>query len=168
MTQRVELLLFLSTLIKHNSTTTCTTLCLFPFCCQNSPDLLRSSTHHWSAVVSIYEQQIVLVIVFLKPFLNNSLCQGAFSCWKRPQPSGNIISMKRCTWYATVIMLLVHVAQISIFLLYILLPCVPQVSAFSSGSRHGYWSAGVKTYSKYKNALNMQLWLPMTMLLVPP
>ena len=32
-----------------------------------------------------------------------ALRQGALSCWKRPQPSGNTISMKGCSWSATML-----------------------------------------------------------------
>ncbi len=32
-----------------------------------------------------------------------ALWQGALSCWKRPQPPGNTVSMKGCTWSATML-----------------------------------------------------------------
>ena len=41
--------------------------------------LLCSSNHSWNMFVFLH---------------------GVLSCWKKPQPSGNIVSMKGCTWSA--------------------------------------------------------------------
>lgn len=68
--------------------TTCPIRCCFPFAGKTAPTFWGMD--HWRcAVVSG----------------TMLLSTDPLSCWKRPQPTGNAVSMKGCTWSATMLML---------------------------------------------------------------
>lgn len=73
-------------------------------------------------------------------------CQHAWACWGH---------LKRCTWYATRIMLVVHVSWCPVFLRYVL-------SAQVNG-QHGYLGFSFRLYNRIHPTCITKPWLPMTL-----